>query len=578
MTTVPTETVDIFSRNLGRGKACEPCRRRKLRCDGNQPVCGRCNDARMRRINRMRQKGVTQEHISQISFPPCFSEDSQIDTSYNNTTTTFDDIASPAKQRRLNGKERESGSDNDLYFAEILSSHLPLNVGSLSRSAEESPPTPFSPANLFDHSPSSSSRHPTTLQGAASFGLPPAAQIEKLTKVFLEAYRMYGFFQPQRLLDRLAKGPEHEDYPHDAAIHIILALAYAERPDLDESLTEGPADARKGAHYRHSLAAQYAIFEAMHLHNSRGRFFDIARALILLCFKQYAFGDLWESYMSNASAMRGCIALNLNKEAPNEALLSRQLLDQTMLPRITDGSFMQMKPRDAIEVEEVRRTMMMAFACDRSCCATTLWPASLADEDYTTSMPRTTLEEFIKGTFTEEIMNRHPRYLNNQDFYTSQAIDADQLVFKGSVILGKCAELISRLPRDATKDYISSLPNFQKLENYITTLQLNNSSFAASLVGMPTSQNSMAAFSLWLTMDRDASPHFYNSLLITSTCMPYACTLTLHEPFANLSEESEAACRGASRSIINIIRVSLFLAILRAFANIISPLLIAMSS
>lgn len=558
MAAVPTtEHIDIFSRNLGRGKACEPCRRRKLRCSGEQPVCSRCNDARVKRINRMRQKGVKEELISQIVFPPCFSEDDQVNTSYNEAATSVDDVPRVSKQRRLDTKEEENGSNNDLYFAEILSSHLPMNVGSSLKSAGESPSTPFSPANLFDPPPSSNEMPPTTMKGDPPFDLPPAAQIKKLTEVFLEAYKMYGFFQPQRLLERLAKGPDHDDYPHNAAIHIILALAYAERPDLDDSLTEGPADARKGAHYRHSLAAQYAIFQALHLHDSRRRFFDIARTLILLCFKQYAFGDLWESYMSNASAMRGCIALNLNKEAPNESLMERQLLNQTLLPRITDGSFMQMKPKDAIEAEELRRTMMMAFACDRSCCATTLWPASLADEDYTTSMPRTTLEEFTKGIFTKEIMDRPPRYLNNHDFYTSQAVDADQLVFRGSVILGKCAELISRLPRDATKDYISSLPNFQKLENYITTLQLSNSSYAASLVRMPSTQNSMAAFSLWLTMDRHAS-RFCDTSLITSTCLPYACTLTLHEPFANLSEESEAACRSASRSIINIIRVSLF--------------------
>jgi hypothetical protein len=49
---------------------------------------------------------------------------------------------------------------------------------------------------------------------------------------------------------------------------------------------------------------------------------------------------------------------------------------------------------------------------------------------------------------------------------------------------------------------------------------------------------------------------FYDGVIIGSLCLPHACTLILHEPIANLSQESEARCRGACRSIITLLRVS----------------------
>jgi len=345
------------------------------------------------------------------------------------------------------------------------------------------------------------------------------------------------------------------------AIHTLLAIAYAQRPDLDETLDQNcPANARVGAHYRHTLAAQKSIFEATHHGETSGRFFDVTRALILLCFKQYGSADVLESYLSNSSSIRACISLNLNKDSNSVAMSEQQLLQQILQPRITDTSFMAIKPRDAVEAEEVRRTMLVAYASDRMCCATTLWPGTLSEEDYTTSLPRTTLKEFIEGSFGEEIMNRPPRHLNSHDFFTLKAADAEQMMFKGTVILGKCAELICRLPRDASKEYIASMPGFQRLESYITSLQLSVNAIINPTGGLGIgntnnkNNNSVGALSVWLISDRKC--HFYDGVIIASSSLPHACTLTLHEPFANLSEESEAVCRGACRSVIAILRVS----------------------
>lgn len=600
-TTPLDTTTDLFARNLGRGKACDLCRNRKLRCDGVQPVCGRCMQARTKRLARMRQKGIDEVKISQVIFPPCFeasTSDEGIgeDEGEGQVAPFHEDLQKPSKQRRLDrkGKEKSNSNgkrgaggelgggmgggvgggagggiggadgegaagDNDLFFAEILSSQLPAPTA-YQKAQHLSLPTQCFPTDNQGSSSSISSsfslRDPSMLPGVPFIDLPPPAQLHKLTTVFLQAIYMFALFQPQRLFERLAKGRGHEDYPKDVVLHMICAFAYADRPDLDDSLPEGPANSRQGAHYRHTIAAQQGIFEATHHgSNSRG-YFDITRVLLLLCRKQYAFGDIWEGFLTCSTALRNCIALKLNKEEPS-ASEQEQHYYQKVGPRITDGSVMQFKPKDDVELEEIRRTMMLAFIADRNGAAFTLWPNSMAEEYYTMSLPRTTLQEFLEGKFTKEVMDRPPRYFHDSDLYTAQAADADQLVLKGSALFAKCAEVITQLPRDASKEYLNSLPVYQRLESYITTLQINNASVAATKGGLPSSRNSMASFSQWLTRDRSANK--YDDALISTTLIPYVCTLTLHEPFTNTSEESEASCRGATRNIIAVLRVSVAL-------------------
>jgi hypothetical protein len=218
-----------------------------------------------------------------------------------------------------------------------------------------------------------------------------------------------------------------------------------------------------------TIDTQKYIFEAMRNNLSSEQFFDVARAMLLLCFKQYGAGDILESYMSNSIAIRACISLNLNKDSYNNngaATNEQQVFQQTLLPRIADTSLLSLKARDFVEAEEMRRTMLVACCADRIGCATTLWPGILSEEDITTSFPRTTLKEFLEGSFDEEKMNRIPQYINSPGFFTRIIPDAEQLMFKGTVVLGKCAEVISRLPRDATKDFVVSMPGFQRSQHY----------------------------------------------------------------------------------------------------------------
>ncbi|UZJ54599.1 hypothetical protein CBS101457_003919 [Exobasidium rhododendri] len=567
--TTTTTTTELFSRNLGRGKACRHCRKRKLRCDGARPVCARCQEAQTRTLNRLRRKGASDDELRSVNFPSCFSgdgedeedegEDGEDDltaaihkASGSSRRITADEGRKDSKQRRLNDtlEPDEDDTKSDLFFAEILSSQLPIDLA-----AKAAPVQPVPPLRHHERKGNSERLHTfSPLQNERNFvQLPSDDKIRLLFQVFFEDCSVYAVFQPAKLLARLAKGSEHEDYPHPSAIHAILAMAYAERPDLDDSLDQTSlANARVGAHYMHAQAAQKYVSEAIHFGESSAHYFDVTRALMLLCVKQYGAGDVLESYMSNAASIRACISMNLNKEVNAIATNEHQLMQQNLRPRITDASFMTITPRDAVEAEEVRRTMSVAYTVDRTCCASTLWPGTLCEEDYTASLPRTTIVEFLEGSFSEEIMNRPARYLNSPDFFTHQTPNAEELYIKGTAILGKCAEFLSRLPRDATKDYIVSLASFQRLENSITILQLSMTALINSIGGPPS--NSLSALSIWLMSDR-STPRSYDVIIVGTATLPHACSLTLHEPFANISQESEAICKGACRSVIAILRL-----------------------
>lgn len=228
-TTPPSQTaVDLFSRNLGRGKACDLCRRRKLRCDGVRPVCSRCSEARIRRLNRMRQKGASEEKLNAVIFPPCFVEKGQANDSSLGETSFLsrqsDDEAGPSsKQRRTDRSIKGDESQNDLYFAQILSSQLPVNTASASTSrsldesvllryAQDQYKNPFEASEVlsaFVHT------DPLAL-------LPSTETTRQLIETFLEIYQLYSLFQPKRFLERFDKGPHDEDFPHASGECVVI--------------------------------------------------------------------------------------------------------------------------------------------------------------------------------------------------------------------------------------------------------------------------------------------------------------------------------------------------------------------
>ena len=216
--------VDIFSRNLGRGKACNLCRRRKLRCDGARPVCSRCEDARTRKLNRLRQKGLSEEQLQAVVFPPCFAKDDAADTSHaGGAYPSSNDAYSPederderegaGKHRRLDSS-KDQGAQSDLFFAEILSSQLPGNGISAAKHESDVSSPHFTPGSTSSTQLSTQQSLIHLNHSSVMEPLPGQEKMLSLLHIAFDAYPHFCIFQPTRMLERLAKGPDDEDYPH----------------------------------------------------------------------------------------------------------------------------------------------------------------------------------------------------------------------------------------------------------------------------------------------------------------------------------------------------------------------------
>lgn len=222
--------------------------------------------------------------------------------------------------------------------------------------------------------------------------------------------------------------------------------------------------------------------------------------------------------------------------------------------------------------------MVFMFAIDRTTIVATLWPGALIEDDYTAELPRATFDEFLDST-TQNLSSqkwtqrRTGLTLQSHDFFSRRAIDAEQFFLKAIILLGRCALYVSRLPRTASTEQIVSATRFQQLESWIASLHLESyeianmaakspagvANAASQNAGSPTggmwaprkSEGSLAAY----LMASGRSDIIRKAYIITSSIIPYACTLTLHEPLAGLSSESETRCQAATRGAINVLRL-----------------------
>lgn len=507
-------------------------------------------------------------------------------------------LLTSSSRNPVHQSNKQDTNQSDLFFAEILSSHLPLDAsrsssgdgfgngstdpGQSQHQQQQQQSGQFSflgnDENMPSLDPPKAIVPPAHADSVATaywlhdseVALPNQPLLNQLIDVFFEDHDCSYIFHPGRLRERIALGPDHDNYPQNAALHIIVALAYASRPEIDEEVSGGrkPTE-RSGAHYRHFAAASQSLFHSFHCDKLKTPL-DLVRASLLLVSKLYGQGDQLESYLASAQAARLCVSLNLNRDVPSRAEQQLQQLQYLLMqPRITDNSIIRPEPSDAIEAEELRRTMLLMFAIDRTTIAATLWPSALVEEDYTAELPRATFQEFISTTtnniHTQEWVNRRNTLsIHSHDFFSRRTMDAEQFFFKLTVLLGRCAQYVSRLSRTATPTQIVSAPRFQQLENWIAAMHLESYEVAnQSLKGEKTSSSPAS----WSTRKADSSAltaYLLNStansaisknLIVTPALLPYACTLTLHEPLASLSSESEERCKAATRGAINVLRL-----------------------
>jgi len=168
----------------------------------------------------MRRKGVNEEKIRATQFAPCFDTEDDEDSNHSGSAGVHqiqmeerEQNKKPAKQQRLNNNEGENAAtQNDLFFAEILSSQLPMDVAPSSTKPTIEAVT--APRYQLEEGMADQRRLTAMLFSSSIDILPPLDKIRILFQVFFDTYPIYAVFQPSRLMERLEKGPEHEDYPH----------------------------------------------------------------------------------------------------------------------------------------------------------------------------------------------------------------------------------------------------------------------------------------------------------------------------------------------------------------------------
>lgn len=170
MSTTSLNTALTYKCNLGRSKACEACRHRKLKCDGIRPSCTPCQLAWKRMDRRSLRSGRSADR------PPCIyrTSDHAKDAQKSTSSSTRD----------LNGKVRyDDTAQASATFASSMSMSRPST----------DVPLPYQDVEL-----------------------PEGPQLEEMVHIFFNRFATLALFQPDRLCQRIYVGLDHPEGLHES--------------------------------------------------------------------------------------------------------------------------------------------------------------------------------------------------------------------------------------------------------------------------------------------------------------------------------------------------------------------------
>ncbi|WVW83215.1 hypothetical protein I302_105233 [Kwoniella bestiolae CBS 10118] len=348
-----------------------------------------------------------------------------------------------------------------------------------------------------------------------------------------------------RFLSRMALPPTHSNFPHPALIHAVCAAAAAWcSPEIYEKSTRGKGrdffDTTGAGMYgndvlgsqgkgskanltfglRQASFAKEAVQEGL---NTGNRLFDVVRAMIILCRVFIDDTRMLECWAYGGLVSRMLLPLGLNVRSAELSLKS------VMLP----------PPADALEREERRAAVWMAFYHDTIASSASGWGTSMSLDELTVPLP-VSFKDFEMG---HETMEPNPQDLESPDFWVKHPVpDSFVMVVKASVLMNRVNKFARRWKNRHMKDNddFDGLykPEFREIANSIACLQM---SFPATLrnVGKLTAKRKL---------DID---------LIAAQMLPHAAIICLHEPFADLYDPSDQAARrmlGATQAIVSIVQ------------------------
>lgn len=337
-------------------------------------------------------------------------------------------------------------------------------------------------------------------------------------------------------------------------LHVFVGLAYAARPRSPSASDEAHRQHCAAAHEHIRCATQEGLMSNP---------LDIVRASLLLVMKLYGQGDLLQSYVACAEAIRLCLILNLHQDPSTYQEDTSGELFFPLKPFIANRSMIRLNFKDSIEQEEVRRTMLLAFMMDRMSTIATLWPTNLNERDYKADLPHYQLAKYLSlsntNSATESLNTSTNTFkLQNMDLLNVGMGDLEQFLVKGGILLGRCAEHSARLPEHSSAEEIKSTGLFVQMETNIALLQLGihqMNDLNISPFQVKTSQEVVVGQSLSSILSSQSITKFGKGMISVAHILPHACNLMLQDPLSDLSQESRETCNAAIQEIIRILRL-----------------------
>ncbi|WWC69552.1 uncharacterized protein I206_103494 [Kwoniella pini CBS 10737] len=346
-----------------------------------------------------------------------------------------------------------------------------------------------------------------------------------------------------RFLSRMALPPTHSNFPHPALIHAVCAAAAAWcSPEIYEKSTRGKGrdffdasgmgmygtDVLEGKGSKANLTfglrqasfAKEAVQEGL---NTGNRLFDVVRAMIILCRVFIDDTRMLECWAYGGLVARMLLPLGLNVRSAELSLKS------VMLP----------PPADALEREERRAAVWMAFYHDTIASAASGWGTSMSLDELTVPLP-VSIEAFEAG---HEHMESNPQDLESPDFWVRHPVpDSFVMCIKATVLMNRVTKFARRWKNRHLRDNDDfdglNRPEFREIANAIACFQMS----------YPPSLRNVGKLTPRKILDID---------LISAHMLPHAAIICLHEPFADLFDPSDQAARrmlGATQGIVSIVQ------------------------
>ncbi|KAK4054135.1 hypothetical protein OIV83_001160 [Microbotryomycetes sp. JL201] len=527
----------LWSESIERGKACLPCRTRKLKCDGVRPACSAC-------VKRRRH-----DTVNVTADDPAGLD------------CVYEDREPGEKVRRVSRKQIQTLESRITELEAQLANWRPSLAPPPSASASAYPRPAMPPLHHVSAgvsptayssvaSPGSSSVHSSTpstslvseyksppVADFASFGgsllatgyspdLPPPITVKRIVDLYmLSKHPCTSMFDPTALRTRLDNPPTHGDYPHAALLHAMIALVvdlHGEDVLLDHKLPDDMAPGVSLAQWHATRAKTAADNGAL----SCDRFFDIVQAVVLLSIYSYRicrFQDIW--HLTGIGA-RVAVALRLNKVPVYSPTYDWEYCAYTNVP-----IDVVRLPKSHREVTDRRMAFWWTYVGERFAAANTGWAMMIQDEDVGTLLPS------ASPARSDDPDDWRHMHLGSSEFFLSHPphlVGGLQLFFKAAVLLGRAAMTSRKLPRfnqgrdlPKTAEQARATPAFLALERNIGEYLRSTAKFLAN--------------------------HSENKYTPFIASMPHVARILAHEPLcgSSLSDVSLVLCTDAARRILS---------------------------